>query len=177
MSETLPSFRYHPDPLATGAVKPSDVVCSCCQRNRGFIYTGPVYGKSRPRGGICPWCISDGSASEHGALFSDSRPLLMAGVSDEIVDEIHLRTPSFSSWQQEEWLVHCGDACGFHGDASVADVLQASPVTKSEWMKKFGLSEEQWGKAAKGYVPAGDSAFYKFICRHCNLVLLGWDLS
>src|SRR5580698_1256897 len=51
MSEKLPSFRYHPDPLATGAVKPSDVVCSCCQRNRGFIYTGPVYGKSRPHGG------------------------------------------------------------------------------------------------------------------------------
>ena len=177
MSEKLPSFRYHPDPIGTGAVKPSDAVCACCQLERGFIYTGPVYGKSRPRGRICPWCISDGSASDQGALFSDSHPLMMAGVPNEIVDEVHLRTPSFSSWQQEEWLAHCGDACEFHGDASVEDVLQASPITKSEWMKKFALSEEQWKNATAGYVTAGDSAFYKFVCRHCSVVLFGWDLS
>ncbi|MCP4306259.1 MAG: CbrC family protein [bacterium] len=42
-SDELPSFRYHPDPIATGSIRPSDeAVCRRCSRNRGFIYVGPV---------------------------------------------------------------------------------------------------------------------------------------
>jgi hypothetical protein len=42
MTEPLPSFRYHPDPVATGSIEPSDAVCRCCGRARGYIYAGPV---------------------------------------------------------------------------------------------------------------------------------------
>ena len=43
----LPSFRYHPDPIAdpiaTGSVVPSDTVCRCCGQACGYIYKGSVY--------------------------------------------------------------------------------------------------------------------------------------
>jgi hypothetical protein len=46
MHPELPPFRYHPDPLATGAVKPSPIRCVCCGQQRGFVYVGPVYGEA-----------------------------------------------------------------------------------------------------------------------------------
>ena len=41
--ETLPAFRYHPDPVDTGSVTVSDAKCVVCNERRGFIYAGPVY--------------------------------------------------------------------------------------------------------------------------------------
>ncbi|MCU9953286.1 CbrC family protein [Burkholderia pyrrocinia] len=33
---SLPAFRYHPDPLATGSVIRSDARCMCCGDARGY---------------------------------------------------------------------------------------------------------------------------------------------
>ena len=63
MSEQLPRFRYHPNPLATGAVKASDAICVCCGLSHGHIYGGPVYAVTVLDDSLCPWCIADGSAS------------------------------------------------------------------------------------------------------------------
>ena len=41
--EPLPIFKYHPDPLKTGSIKPSSAECACCGTSRGYIYAGPVY--------------------------------------------------------------------------------------------------------------------------------------
>lgn len=38
---TLPKFKYHPDPVATGHLVESDTACACCGQVRGYIYTGP----------------------------------------------------------------------------------------------------------------------------------------
>ncbi|WP_264169817.1 CbrC family protein [Burkholderia cepacia] len=40
---SLPAFRYHPDPLATGSVIRSDARCVCCGDARGYVYAGPVH--------------------------------------------------------------------------------------------------------------------------------------
>src|SRR5688572_25633883 len=111
---TLPHFTYHPDPLATGCVEPSSKQCICCQKVRGYIYTGPVYTQEDLSNSLCPWCIADGSAyKKFGAEFTDP-----AGVGDygswdpvpqAVIDELVQRTPGFSGWQQERWWTHCGD--------------------------------------------------------------------
>jgi len=164
----LPYFEYHPDPLQTGAIVQTDRECLCCGMSRGYIYVGPVYAKEDYDESICPWCIADGSAaSKLDASFADSVPLLQAGVPKEIAEEVNLRTPGYTSWQQENWLSHCGDACEFHGDATIEDVKNAS----------FEQNEDGWNWATNGYNPGGDSALYKFKCRHCGMVLLSWDLS
>jgi uncharacterized protein CbrC (UPF0167 family) len=117
MSGLLPVFPYHPDPIATGAVRPSDKLCRTCEKRRGFIYGGPVYCRGSLRESLCPWCIADGTASmKSAALFSDPEPLHCAGLSAAIIKAVTCRTPGYTSWQGDLWLDHCDDACEYHGD-------------------------------------------------------------
>lgn len=176
--ESLPIFRYHPNPVATGMVEPSANQCACCGVARGFIYVGPVYAVNDLHESLCPWCISTGAAAERfEASFADAHPLLQALVPALVVNEVHLRTPGYLTWQQEQWLSHCGDACEFHGDASVKDVASASTETTAHWLAAYNQTEEGWLRVTAGYSPGGDSALYKFVCRHCSLVMFAWDLS
>lgn len=103
--------------------------------------------------------------------------MIQAGVPEHVVQEVSLRTPAFISWQQEQWLAHCGDACAFLGDASIADVANASEQTKQAWQKDNGMGESEWQHLTSGYQPGGDPALYKFKCLHCEAVLFGWDCS
>jgi uncharacterized protein CbrC (UPF0167 family) len=178
MSRPLPDFTYHPDPLGTGAIEARPIRCACCGDVQPYVYVGPVYGDRDLDEQLCPWCIADGSAaSKLGATFAADRSLCKAGVPGTVVAEVNQRTPAFTSWQQEEWLAHCNDACEFHGDASVEDVHNASERTRQGWRERYGLSEEDWSIATRNYVPAGHQAFYKFRCRHCRAILLGWDCA
>lgn len=174
----LPEFRYHPDPLATGNIKPSEAVCRCCGQTRGYIYTGPVYAIEELDEAICPWCIADGSAAEKfDATFADSHPLTNVGLSDEIVEAVTRRTPGYTSWQQEDWLACCDDACEFHGDASRAEVRALNGEPLDELLTKLEWSASDWPDIAEGYEPGGDPAVYKFICRHCKRHHYGLDYS
>lgn len=178
MRENLPKFRYHPNPIKTGAVRESDKKCICCGKVRGYIYVGPVYATDDLDESLCPWCIYDGTAAKvMDASFADDYPLNRVGISADIVEEVHRRTPSYVSWQQEHWLSHCNDACEFHGDASEDDVKAASAETKRLWLEEHKQDEKEWMCATNGYRPSGDSALYKFVCRHCGVVLFGRDLS
>src|SRR4051794_16064897 len=70
---SLPTFKYHPDPIATGSVEPSDTQCDCCGKQRGYIYVGPVFSVEGLYEYICPWCIADGSAhTKFDAEFTDA---------------------------------------------------------------------------------------------------------
>jgi len=116
----LPAFKYHPDPIATGSVKASENVCVCCDRARGYIYTGPTYAEEELEEELCPWCIADGTAhAELDAEFVDREGIGGYGeweeVSSTIVDEVACRTPGFSGLQQERWYTHCADAAEFVG--------------------------------------------------------------
>src|SRR5262245_61615527 len=62
-AEPLPSFRYHPDPVASRSIEPSDAVCEACNLARGWRYVGSVYGPQDVEH-VCPWCIADGTAAE-----------------------------------------------------------------------------------------------------------------
>ncbi|NJL02495.1 MAG: hypothetical protein HC910_18785 [Spirulinaceae cyanobacterium SM2_1_0] len=177
MTEPLPHFPYHPDPVATGAVVASDKQCVCCERSRGYVYVGSVYSTNDLDDALCPWCIADGSAASRldasfGELFSRHRAL----VPESVIAEVNLRTPGYVSWQGESWLSHCNDACEFHGDATAAEVADASNETKNAWMEEYKQDEASWLSVVDGYRPAGHSALYKFVCRHCRRVLFGWDL-
>jgi len=178
MPTNLPQFRYHPDPVRTGMFEASSEECLCCGKSRGHIYVGPVYGEEELQEALCPWCIKDGSAAKKmGASFADDQFLLQAKLPKAVVDEVHLRTPAFFSWQSERWLAHCGDACAFLGDASAQDLAKATETTKQLWRESHKLKEEDWNHMLKGYQPRGHNAFYKFVCLHCDQILFGWDCS
>ncbi|MFF7274605.1 CbrC family protein [Streptomyces griseorubiginosus] len=109
----LPSFPYHPNPVATGSVTPYDGPCACCGQERGWVYTGPVYATDAPDSGICPHCIAFGTAAERwDATFTAG---VEGAVPADVVTTILRRTPGFLARRSPTWLTHCGDGAEFLG--------------------------------------------------------------
>lgn len=173
----LPKFRYHPDPIATGAIVSTDKACNVCGQERGYKYSSTMYARMQVDC-ICPWCIADGTAAEKlDGMFLDDYPLKSAGAPQPVVDEVCLRTPGYNSWQQQIWQSHCGDACEFHGDASEAEIANLSGEVLEEFLTREGLKAEHWPRLQENYVPGGDASIFKFICRKCRVPLYNLDLS
>src|SRR5262245_46527800 len=133
MTDVLPSFRYHPDPVRSGVLAESDTVCRACGQARGWIYTGPSYGPEDLDEAMCPWCIADGTAARLlDASFSSDHSLRASGLASDIVEEVTLRTPGYVCWQSEDWAVYCEDACAFVGDMAKVDL--ASDRDAQAWI-------------------------------------------
>jgi uncharacterized protein CbrC (UPF0167 family) len=171
---TLPTFKYHPDPLATASVVKSDADCVCCGKARGYIYTGPVYAVEEYDRCICPWCIADGSAHEKlEASFTDEAGIGGGGmwdeVPEEVIEEVAYRTPGFSGWQQEQWWTHCGDAAQFIGRAGGKE-LQALGRQAIEAIQEFAdLSDgPEWDRFFAALDKDGSSTAYLFRCGKCG---------
>lgn len=122
MADALPNFRYHPDPLTSGSVIPSDATCACCEEARGYLYAGPVYAEEDLAHQLCPWCLADGAAAEeYDATFVDSEAFDDT-VPEDVVTEIVERTPGYHAWQGERWPSCCNDATAFVGAYGIAEL-------------------------------------------------------
>lgn len=171
----IPRFKYHPDPMATGAVKVSDSTCECCGEARGYMYAAAVYAVEQVES-VCPWCIADGSlARKYDATLSDEHPLRSAGLPSVIIHEVTRRTPGYVSWQQDSWIACCNDACEFHGDAPAAEIQQLDEQGLAALSAGSGFSVEYLQEVVSHYEPGGTPAFYKFVCRHCAQVKYNGD--
>ncbi|HEY2786698.1 MAG TPA: CbrC family protein [Fimbriiglobus sp.] len=170
----LPTFKYHPDPLATGSMEESDTECACCGKVRGFIYTGPVYAVEEYDQCICPWCIADGSAHEKlEASFTDDAGIGGGGmwdeVPDEVIEEVAFRTPGFSGWQQEQWWTHCGDAAQFIGRAGKKELKALGQQAIEAIQDSVGLSDgPEWEEFLGTLNKEGSPTAYMFRCRKCS---------
>ncbi len=174
--DELPFFKYHPDPLSTGAIVESDKVCICCGRVRGYIYDGPVYSTRDLDDGICPWCLADGSAADKfEATFSDDHAL--AAIPVERLKEVTERTPGYISWQTENWKTHCEDVCTFLGDVAKEELTNINSETRSWLRSEMNLALDEWEEFLEYYEPGGDPAIYKFSCLHCGAIFYDWDCS
>ena len=176
----FPTFRYHPDPIATGAVKESEERCTVCGEHRGYIYEGSIYSADRASDDarVCPWCIADGSVSEkYGGSLNGGVENSADPVSRAVRDEVEKRTPGYESWQDDEWLTHCNDACEFHGDATAEEIRTISEEVLQEWIDRYNMSRESWFEMTDGYEPPGNPAFYRFQCRHCAKTVIGFDMT
>lgn len=168
VESSLPSFQYHPDPLATGSIGLSDQVCECCGKNRGYIYTGPYYSIGS-ESMFCPWCIHSGDAAKKfDGIFSDDLTLIECSLPDHIVDEVTRRTPGFNGWQQEMWMVCCNDACAFMGDASMDEVKKMSVDEFNDLLYTCQLRKDILQNMIDRYTFKGNPSIYKWQCLHCN---------
>jgi uncharacterized protein len=167
-TNALPSFKYHPAPLTTGAFKASAEACGCCGQARGYVYTGHVY-STKAVNTVCPWCIADGTvAKRFDATLNDNHSLLLAGLPIEIVEEVTSRTPGYVSWQGESWIACCNDACEFHGDAPPEELHALDEKGRIALSDDSGFSVDDLADILAHYEPGGSPAFYKFICRRCG---------
>ena len=69
----LPTFRYHPNPLETGAFEESKegVVCDCCGKMTHIFYTNPFF-SVEDIAYLCPECIASGEAArKYDGSFQD----------------------------------------------------------------------------------------------------------
>ena len=119
---SLPTFRYHPDPVKSGGVAASGETCRCCKEARGYIYAGPTYAEDDLENALCPWCIADGSAhKKFDVLFVDTEAFA-EGTPAAAVEEISQRTPGYHAWQMEHWPACCGDATAYLRPVGIAEV-------------------------------------------------------
>jgi len=171
-SADLPRFKYHPDPIGTGSIEPTEAVCECCGEARGYAYAGGVYSSQVSEvEAICPWCIANGSAArEWDATLIDAHDLARANLDASIIEEVTRRTPGYTTWQGDHWLVCCSDACEFHGDAPRDEITALDELGLARLSAESGFLVEDLREIAKGYEPGGSPAFYKFVCRHCGNV-------
>lgn len=168
--DALPSFNYHPDPMATGSVVASEEPCEICGMARGAVYSGPVYAVDEIET-VCPWCIADGRlATEFEATMTDVEPA-PGGISADVLDVIAHRTPGFAGWQQERWLFHCSDGAAFVGRVGY-DELRTLPDAL-ESLKLDGVDDE----LLQYLHPDGDATAYLFHCLHCQTNLAYADFT
>lgn len=173
----LPYFKYHPNPLQTGAIVASQKVCQCCHQVKGYIYRASIYSEEDVDD-VCPWCIKQGlAAKKFAATFNDDHPLLAVGVSADVVAEVCERTPGYCTWQQEVWQTHCDTACIFHGDATKEDIEGLSGAELEYFLKEQMLDKEIWQNILEHYNEGGDTAIYKFECSVCAQAVFSLDFS
>lgn len=176
----LPTFRHHPDPVATGALTPSDEPCAVCGQSRGYLHEDA-------RGDACPWCIAGGQAHEKLGYESVAPDFVGASgyddlqqigypewdpVPGDVVREVAHRTPGFSSYQDPWWWSHCGDAgayLGVVGDLPRALFDDPSARQLAEEVKHAEeLTDDDW----EWHVSTPDAehrlSIHVFRCLHCG---------
>jgi len=177
--EPLPTFRYHPDPVATGSIERSDATCAACGRARGWRYTGLVYCPDEVDH-VCPWCIADGSAAARlDANFADAGVEVPDDVPRAVLDEVSERTPGYVAWQTNRWMYHCGDGAAFLGLAGWPE-LQAHPGAIDVLLHEhdqYGWSPEESLEFVEGLGIDHDATAYLFRCQQCGAELAYSDMS
>jgi len=172
----LPFFKYHPTPLHTESIRPSENLCVCCGQVRGYVYVGPVYALTLNEllDSICPWCIADGSAhNKFDAAFTDSSGIGGFGrwekISKLITDEVVFRTPGFPSWQSENWFTHCGDATAFLGAVGYKELKEYGNDAIEAIRKDSFVPESEWDEYLKILDKDGSPVAFLFKCLHCGI--------
>lgn len=169
------TFRYHPDPEATGSAVRSDEVCDVCDRPAGHRYAGPVFGR-RPEV-LCLRCIADGRAAISLGLpdgtrakFTDVGWGVPEDVSQAVLEEISQRTPGFVGWQAEHWLYHCADAAAFLGRVGWEDVRHLPDALTSlrTDLAQLGVDASAADEQIAAMHRDGDLTGYLFRCLRCG---------
>ncbi len=168
----LPAFKYHPDPLTSGSIKPSKKKCKCCARARGYIYTGPAYCEEELEEALCPWCIADGTAHEKFDATLVDEAIFPDDVPSDVVTEIAHRTPGYSAWQSEQWLSCCNDAMAFLEPIGVAELRAKYPKLEKHVLmylvSELGLSQHEARTMLESLHRDKGPSAYVFQCLHCG---------
>lgn len=184
-------FRYHQEPLKTGAFhNDQSVICDCCNEETDVYYDGPFY-SIEDIDYLCPSCIGSGEAIEKFQdleLTGDTDQKLEGPTAEEKKREL-MCTPGYKGWQQEVWLTHCNDYCEFVGHVGweelqkevydfphekdrkkvpIIDLIEKSDV-ELDWISREELSER--------LVNNGSMQGYLFKCLHCGKYRLHIDMD
>lgn len=175
-SGPLPVFRYHPNPIETGAFRKveDEVVCGCCGKKTNMVYHGPFYSVETVHD-LCPECVASGAAAKKfDGAFQDDCSVDDGVDNPDKLDELIHRTPGYCGFQQEYWRAHCGDVCAFLGYVG-AEELQELGVMEEV------LDDPMWDEEQKEMIEmmenGGSVQGYLFQCLHCGKHLVWVDVD
>lgn len=165
LSQSLPHFIYHPDPLATGAfVEGEAKVCPSCGKESNVYYDLIPYCIDNIEN-LCPFCIANGLAAEKfdAEFVQDAE---WSGQTNPEKDKLlFCQTPGYSSWQGENWLSCCQDYCAYLGTVGTKE------------LKEMGIAEQvladyeergEYQDIEEYLVKDGSLCGYLFRCLHCQ---------
>ena len=168
-----PQFKYHPNAYSLDIFVQEDGVCSICHKQRDLKYDCSFYSVDEPDY-ICPWCIVNGAAAEkYKGDFNDYCSIESvspdpndppSSIDEKLLDEICSRTPSYVSWQQQVWLVHCNEPCKFIHYAT-SELLEPILPEVLEDIENSGMPLE-W--VQHHLTAESDFSGYLFQCVHCG---------
>jgi uncharacterized protein len=179
VTEPVPTFRYHPDPVGTRTVVADDIVCGVCEQPRGWSYIGPYYTPDlhyEAGDPLCPWCIADGRAARiWQATFiapTDLSAQARADMTTDALAELESRTPAYNCLQQERWLDHDGEAAAYQGEIG-ADEYVALPAAAQAAVRVAAGDDPRRPLADDDAVlelraDGNGPAVYLFRCLHCG---------
>jgi uncharacterized protein len=172
----LPKFKYNQNPLELEVFKEEKTVCPVCNKNRDYTYVGPFYSVEEIEG-ICPWCISDGSAAKKfEGEFQDVESCEDVE-KEEFIDELIYRTPGYSGWQQEYWLSHCGDFCAIKSYVGWDDIKHLENELSNDIERITNEFQITIDIFKQSLINGGDHQGYLFQCVKCGKHRLHSDLS
>ncbi|MDE9454148.1 PF03691 family colicin E2 tolerance protein CbrC [Xenorhabdus bovienii] len=190
--KALPVFKYHPDPIGTGAFSTDKTVnCDCCHQPTDIYYERPFFSVD-DIDALCPWCIADGSASKKfDGEFQDSTSVEgidyeydesgeFSGTKNpypsEMFNELVTKTPGYCGWQQELWLAHCNEPCAFIGYVGWDEIKDRLDefVSLENDIGEYGFSIDVLSRCLRNN---GDCQGYLFHCLHCGKLRLCFDFS
>ena len=173
-NESLPYFKYHPDPLKTGMFEEKIGKCSVCKKQREIFYVGPFYSEKEVKN-LCPWCIKDGNAAKkYKGAFHDSHSV-EKDFGSQNLDELIYRTPGYKGWQQEYWLSHCGDFCAFLGYVRWEEINELKDELNDDIEKLIAELRLTYKEFKESLSDEGFSQGYLFQCLKCGKYRLSFD--
>jgi len=124
-----PTFKFFPNPLRTPSVIESSAPCECCGKVNKYSYVAgmdcPIEDEIIEISNLCLHCIANGEAvKKFGGAFIDRSCIANRTADKAVTEEIMYRTPSFTTWQEKEWLSHCKFPCIYIGQVYIADLLK-----------------------------------------------------
>lgn len=166
------TFKYHPDPVATGLFEPAEGrPCDCCGAASEYVYAGPFYHYGDEHPVFCADCIASGAAAaKYGGEFQDPDSIDERVTDESLIDELIHRTPGYRGWQQEYWPAHCEDFAAFVGYVDEDEPLDKALSVEMGEREWFPTLEEALAGIYEGYYSG-----YLFRCLSCTTHVLWMD--
>lgn len=124
--EEYPTFKYFPNPLRTQSVTESSAPCECCGKTGKYSYIAGMKTKTEEDvKNLCFDCIASGKAAKKlSGVFTEYHSIANRTADKNITEEIMYRTPSFTTWQDQQWVSHCKTPCIYIGQVYIGDLLK-----------------------------------------------------
>jgi len=181
--ESIPDFKYHPNPLDTNSVLQLDSkVCDICNRLARVTYNMfPFYTTEYPDGvsdidvDVCLDCIKSGDVTrKYTGKFNNPDMSDQQIFNIEKRDELALRTPGLFL-EHPLWLTHCDDYCAVITNVYNWQDLEEEGLAEeleNDWVLYKGatISTIEEIKEVMHYEYEGETEYMGilFRCIHCG---------